>query len=266
MSSTKYGRSLFWVLMVLTLRPYDARAQVNADSVEVHMGGFVKLDAIHDFDPLATPNGFNTQAIPTGQRPADIPSERTTFNANASRFYLELVAMLPVGGFRTFVEGDFASSNNLFRLRHAYGEFRGLLAGQTWSNFVDVESSPFTLDFDGSGALVLFRQAQVRYSRDWQTRWSFAAALEDTESDITAPPVEGVPLSRFPDATVHVRYTLHRGHLQLSGLLREIGFETASDGQTRVAGWGVNFSGSYQTWGEDRFRFTLAYGHVFSRS
>ena len=45
---------------------------------------------------------------------------------------------------RAFIEGDFAGSGsgNLFRLRHAYGQWRKLTIGQTWSTFSDPEAEP----------------------------------------------------------------------------------------------------------------------------
>ena len=48
------------------------------------------------------------------------------------------------------MEGDFYSSGDQFRLRHAYGEIGDLLVGQTWTTFTDVAAAPATLDFEGS--------------------------------------------------------------------------------------------------------------------
>ena len=41
-----------------------------------------------------------------------------------------------------YVETDFYGSGNVLRLRQAYGSYGGLLAGQTWSTFVDDEQLP----------------------------------------------------------------------------------------------------------------------------
>jgi hypothetical protein len=43
---------------------------------------------------------------------------------------------------RAFIEGDFAGDGRLFRLRHAYGQWKSLVIGQTWSTFADPEAEP----------------------------------------------------------------------------------------------------------------------------
>ena len=65
---------------------------------------------------------------------------------------------------RAFIEGDFAGDSNTLRLRHAYGQWRRALFGQTWSTFSDPEAEPDGIDFEGLNAIVLFRQPQIRWS------------------------------------------------------------------------------------------------------
>jgi hypothetical protein len=43
-----------------------------------------------------------------------------------SRFNLDLRTPTGVGAMRAFIEGDFAGTNRAFRLRHAYGQWKGL--------------------------------------------------------------------------------------------------------------------------------------------
>ena len=47
-----------------------------------------------------------------------------------------------------YIETDFYGSGSVLRLRHAYGSYGGLLAGQTWSTFVDDDNFPNTIDFE----------------------------------------------------------------------------------------------------------------------
>ena len=67
----------------------------------------------------------------------------------------------------------------MFRLRHAYGQWQGLVIGQTWSTFADPEAEPSGIDFEGLNAIALFRQPQVRYTRPLRQRYSLAAAIEN---------------------------------------------------------------------------------------
>lgn len=50
---------------------------------------------------------------------------------------------------RAFIEGDFAEQNDTFRLRHAFGQFRDILAGKTWSTFTDREAAPVATRLHG---------------------------------------------------------------------------------------------------------------------
>mgnify|MGYP003693633483 CR=1 FL=1 len=65
---------------------------------------------------------------------------------------------------RAFIEGDFAGSNNTLRLRHAYGQWRRAIFGQTWSTFSDPEAEPDGIDFAGIERDRAVRQPQIRWS------------------------------------------------------------------------------------------------------
>ena len=73
----------------------------------------------------------------------------------------------PVEGkeLRMYVETDFYGSSSVLRLRHAYGSYGGLLAGQTWSTFVDENNFPNTIDFESPMAFPSIRQAQLRWTQ-----------------------------------------------------------------------------------------------------
>ena len=46
-------------------------------------------------------------------------------------------------------DGGFSDGGGGFRLRHAYGVWKGVLAGQAWSNFGNTISLFPTVDFNG---------------------------------------------------------------------------------------------------------------------
>ena len=86
---------------------------------------------------------------------------------DASRFNFDLRTPSGVGAMRAFMEGDFAGSGRPFRLRHAYGQWRRLLIGQTWSTFADPEAEPDGTDFEGLNAISLFRQPRCGTRIAW---------------------------------------------------------------------------------------------------
>ena len=105
------------------------------------------------------------------------------------------------GESRTFIEFDFAGSNNFSsnnlttvsdglipRLRYAYGTLGGFLAGQANSNFSDPDANAETLDFGGpAGQAGVVRIPQVRYTYNgpYSSAWSISA--EAPETDIVTP-------------------------------------------------------------------------------
>jgi len=82
-------------------------------------------------------------------------------------------------------EFDFDRDNSLTpRLRQAYGEYKGVLMGQTWSNYNSFVGNTSVLDFDGirGTAGVQGRVAQMRY-----TNGPLSFSLEEqVSSDVAA--------------------------------------------------------------------------------
>ena len=112
-----------------------------------------------------------------------------------------------------FVETDFYGSGNALRLRHAYGSYKGLLAGQTWSTFVDDANMPNTIDFESPMAFPSIRQAQARFTAKLGGNATWSVAVEDNKSSITTP--EGVPGKAeysMPDLVTRVKFEGSRGH------------------------------------------------------
>src|ERR1700741_1572171 len=83
--------------------------------------------------------------------------------AGQTRFNVEVTGPTTAGPFKAFVEGDFFSDQNAFRLRHAYGTVGEVLGGQTWTTFMDEDAMPETIDFESPIAFPIVRQAQIRW-------------------------------------------------------------------------------------------------------
>src|SRR5688572_13960785 len=95
-------------------------------------GGRVKLDVIRDFKPIGNEDAFDTRTIPIdgGDR------VNSNLHAKETRLYVDVRGDVDGDELRFYVETDFYGSGSALRLRHAYGTYKGLLAGQTWSAFV----------------------------------------------------------------------------------------------------------------------------------
>ena len=215
---------------------------VVGKDVAMKIGGYAKADFIYDFDPIDSTDSFVTTSIPV-----DAP-ERTNFRAHARQTRLSFDTRWKTDGcvVQVFVEGDFFSEGNQFRLRHAYGEVGSLLVGRTWTTFTDVGAAPATIDFEGSVSNVNRRQAQVRWTKviinDVLT---FAVALEDTQFIVIPPPsISGSPRSPSPDFIARLRLKRDWGQFQTACLFRRGGFQTDAGTRLESNAWGLNFTGT----------------------
>src|SRR5690606_13619922 len=122
-----------------------------------------------------------------------------------------------------------------FRLRHAYGELGPILAGQTWSLFMDPDVFPNTIDYWGPAGMVFLRNPQVRWTPLRRDGWSLGVAAESPGSALDEGKIDPDEINelgegfsswdRFPDLTGQVRHQGEWGHVQLGGILRYVGFE-----------------------------------------
>jgi hypothetical protein len=230
---------------------------VPGSDVSIKFGGRIKVDAIKDFDAIGTTDEFKTSAIPV---PEVGSNGNTDFHAQDTRLSLEARSPSTLGELRGYVEGNFWGSD--FTLRHAYIQTPNLLVGQTWTNFMMIESRPDTLDYEGPDGSVFLRQTQVRWTQALGKTNHWSVALEDPASNVSGP-VGSTPEQPNPDLTAGIRTDFERGHNYVAGLIREVGYTGA--GSDDVLGWGLQVSGEVKTVGKDNFRYQVAYGQGIAR-
>ena len=174
----------------------------------------------------------------------------------------------PVEGkeLKMYVEGDFYGSGNVFRLRHAYGSWGGLLAGQTWTTFLDENNFPNTIDFESPMAFPSFRQAQLRWTQKLGANASWSAAVEDNKSSIVTPAgIPGKAEYPMPDLATHVRFGGSRGHAFASVFLGKARFRPVDGEPDDVTLWGMLLSGRVKTFGKDYAYGQLTFGDGVGR-
>lgn len=179
---------------------------------------------------------------------------------------------IPVGKSqaRTFLQIDFFGPNGTTapRLRHFYAQIANLLVGQTFTNFMDPDAFPDTLDTQGPNAGISVRIPQMRYSFGFGKGSSLYLSLETPSSNI-AFDVEGEPASSYnpaPDGTIRFLQEWERGHLQVAADFRDLAVKLPDDlGNESTLGWGVNVTGGLNVYGLDNIVFQAAYGHGISR-
>ena len=241
---------------------------IPGTNAAMRMGGFVKMNIVETFDPLGSFDRFIAGSIPVPQQST---TPRTSMTVSQSRLNWDLRDKTKFGTMRAYVEGDFAGDGDTFRLRHAFGQYKDLLAGKTWSVFQDTEASPEEIDFEGINGAVNVRQPQVRYFPKIGTDWGMMFSLEDPNPEITG----GVATSKWPDVVASARRTwFDRWHLRGAVVLRQItgiwDEDTTGETESQVTGYGLSLSGKTATqfWnssGSDNFLFQFNIGEGIGR-
>lgn len=190
----------------------------SAGDVDAELYGYARLSMSYDIDEDIS-NGTQS-GNPNSITGSDVDGH---FGASAAQSRIGLTATNDDGV--TFkIEGDFAPGN--FRLRHAYGSYNGVLAGQTWSNYTSFVGSTPTLDFNGvvGNAGYQSRTAQLRY-----TTGPMSFSIEDPKSDV----VNG----RDSTPTFTARFENSAGGISYSAaaLVKQNSYETASNDDSTLA-------------------------------
>ncbi|QDV53780.1 DcaP family trimeric outer membrane transporter [Gimesia fumaroli] len=221
--------------------PFEGGLIVFGPNVAMKFGGFVKADFIYDFNPINSTDSFVTTSIPVDAP----PRTNARFHARQSRLSFDTRWLSDDRIIRIYVEGDFFSEGDRFRLRHAFGESGHLLVGRTWTTFTDVAAAPATLDFEGSVSNVNRRTAQARWTQTvFHDDLKLALAVEDTDFIIETPfGVTGEPRKPSPDFVGHLRLDRERAQFQVASLFRVVGFQPTGKSVITKSAWGLNFTG-----------------------
>ena len=249
--------------------------------------GFAQADAIYDFKRV-DPNWEDTLRVST------IPTESGTYGNDGNFTFGVRQSRLGISG----AWGDditYLLEAELFgtggdegqttpRLRHAWATYKNFGMGQTWSNFMDIDIFPNTIDYWGPTGMVFYRNQQARYTFPMGED-EFSISIEDPSTALTvgrfrdsdpcdAPTAEpdcestgsrlGDEFQSYndvPDFSARYRNNGDFGHFQVAGMLRKLGYERLDTGKKDdELGWGINTSAGINTWGQDKLKLQVVYG------
>jgi DcaP outer membrane protein len=254
---------------------WSARAQ-DTKSFEVY--GFAMADYTQDFNRVdpAWEDALRPSKIPTteGQFGGD---GQASISIKQSRFGVR--ANVPAGNstIRTQFEFDLFGTGvdagqTTMRVRHVYGAWGNWLAGQTNTLFMDIDIFPNTIEYWGPAGMVFVRLPQIRWTPVSSADRSFSVAIERPGNDIDAGQFRNVDpgLANFqndeeiPDLTAQYRINEDWGHLQIAGILRQLGVENIANPANIVersdTGWGVDITGHYNLGDRNKILFGFVTG------
>ena len=230
--------------------------------------GFVRLDGIYDFKPIASTDSFVTSSIPIPQG----DENNVVLTPRYSRLGWDTSTDLTWTDYdvNTRIEVDFFNGNTSgvfgsydWRMRFAWVEFGPLLVGQAASVFMDYDVFPNVLDYQGPPGMILMRQGLARFKFPIHGDCTTVAfGVEQPYSDIQweengvfvvnpgtgiiTDPGEDRNVQQMPDFTGNVRHDYGYGHVQAAGIVRLISFSEAATGdEFNEIGYGGNLTGTW---------------------
>ena len=252
--------------------------------------GFAELNAVKEFKGDNSGNDYST-AIQYA--PINDSTSRTGvgyLTARTSRFGIEASTPTAYGPLGIKVEGDFnneprtgnsavsGSAGNIytqgwsnsygFRLRQAYGQFGGLLVGQTWSTFMDVDNSPETVDFNGPIGSTFIRQPQIRYGYNTKDAGTFTVALENSVSYLLDNTGSAVTqgFSKMPDLVARWDKSFDWGSMSVRGVSQEFRVNDGGGMEVSKRGYGLGTTAFVKMRdAKDFLSLALTYGEGIGR-
>jgi hypothetical protein len=214
------------------------------NKMQMRILGSVRMYTWYDSKMLNSPNNFNTYNIPVGPNSQVVPN--FFFSVSQSRFGFEVTRITGIGKIFVRLEMDFLGANNSLRIRHAYGQYKNWLFGQTWTLFMDVESRPLTVDRNGPTGTVNLRTPQIRYTNTFGKKFIYDFGLEYSQPQYTIPDSVAVSsIMAFPSITARLRYDNEWAKLQFSTILSRLIFQYPNQDNSHFPGYGFLFSGKF---------------------
>lgn len=221
------------------------------------LNGFVQLDATYDIEGRINDIENYDYATITSVQPLEgtpnaMERGQMYLTGRVSRFGLQTATPSSWGDVNTRLEVDLNGPNSfqgqtftnsmLFRMRHAYGQVGGLLVGQTWSTFLDLNAFPDTVDFNGPGSVAAIRQPMIRYTLPLGSIASLALSAENARNG-------GV--GHLPDFVAKLSAGGKFGTVALAAVTNQYRFDdfdntTQTPRDDTLQGYGVALSGSFK--------------------
>ncbi|PWK18590.1 hypothetical protein LX78_01897 [Xanthomarina spongicola] len=241
----------------------------NTD-LRMKIGGYLKADFIYDLDGTTDKSQFLMATIPVRGEPEygnegylSFLAKETRINIDVRRFAENKIPL------QLFFEGDFFTSDNRFRIRHAYITAGDFIIGQTWTTLSFLESMSFMIDFAAGDALFGGRTIQIRYQKDISDKIRIAAGLEYLESlgIENSNDLEGEANVQLPLLALRLDYKWKSGILWLGSSIAQLRWDGGTDGpQDQIAQLAFVIAGRQYIGDNNYFTFNFSYGNAYGEN
>ena len=255
----------------------------DTDKARLEIYGQVMLDSIYDFKRM-NPD-WNATLRPS-QIPVICPGSAGCgqdgawiFSVRQSSLGLRSFIPTPWGLAKTDFSFDLFGSDGSTSVHwlNLWAELGMVGAGQYYTNFMDIDVFPNTIDYWGPSGMVFLRNPQLRVTPWNKDGLAVALALEAPNTAIDTGKISDLfpqfgagftYWNRLPDFTGSVRYDADWGHAKASGIVRQVGYQNTltPDGNpsgTRT-GYGINLTGTLKAFGRDQLNGGFVWGKAIA--
>ncbi|SFR45607.1 hypothetical protein SAMN04488073_1520 [Marinobacter gudaonensis] len=200
----------------------------KAGDYDMSVYGYARFNASYDVDSnqaLSTRSGSYAGLAGNDNAPEG------HFGADAFQSRIGVKTTSPEGVMIN-IEGDFrGGGGGTLRLRHAYGSYNGVLAGQTWSNFTSFVGNTSTLDFDSlpGNAGYQSRTAQVRY-----TSGPLSVSLEDPNYSFVTTAANDISKDGLPTVTARLEDSAGGMSYSAAVLAHQIAYDDGTNDESSL--------------------------------
>ena len=255
----------------------------DADKARLEVYGQVMLDGIYDFKRM---NPDWQATLRPSQIPVVCPGSAGcgkdgdwTFSARQSSLGLRSFIPTSWGLLKTDLSFDLFGSDGSTSIHwlSIWAELGKFGVGQSYSNFMDIDVFPNTIDYWGPAGMVFVRNPQVRYTAWAQDGMGLTVALEAPNSALDTGKLSAISpdfaagiaaWNRLPDLTGAFRYDADWGHVKAAGILRQVGYQQTltADGNPSgtKTGYGLNLTGSLKVLGKDKLVGGFVWGKAIA--
>jgi len=232
--------------------------------LQLRILGSVRANFNYSNQDLVDYQTFNPYYIPTN---INTNSPQFFAGINQTRLGFEVTRRtIKYGDIFIRIEGDFNSSSKSFRIRHAYGQIRGFLVGQTWSLMNNVSYQPAMVSNSGPVGGCTSLTPQIRHTRSFDNNkkmWS--VAIEYSSPSLIVPDsVDADIFQVIPDFTGRYSYLTELISFRLSAVVSTISGRVNSDDLNYFFGIGFAFAGKMKIKDKGEIFFALNTGRAVS--
>ncbi|MBK1679064.1 DcaP family trimeric outer membrane transporter [Rhodocyclus tenuis] len=270
--------------------------RVPGSDTSVRVYGIAELNMVRESKGDNSATDYSTFAPYIPLNGSDLANRKgqTYLHGRTSRIGIEGATPTQYGMAMFKVEGDFnndprtgnsavtgsldniytqqATNSYGFRLRHAYLQVGPWLFGQTWSTFMDIDSTPETVDFNGPIGSTFIRQPMIRYTHTTPTYGNFTAAVENSVSYVIDPAGSATTagFSKSPDLIGRWDKAYNWGTVSLRGVSHEHRIDgtvatVADPVDISRRGFGLAASGTIKAVGDDTISWIVTGGKGIGR-